>query len=241
MTTERDNVKKKIIALLAKTQDNGATEFEAMAAAEKAAELMAVYDIEATELDFKSRSCVKRTVTVKKYGTTKVGDFFTTPIGRLCDCKIWGDPAAGEYVYFGFEQDADVAAYMYNMISNVILSELERFKSSAMYKYGRENSINGRTLTTSFLYGIEERIGGRIKEMADAKKEKVQAATGTALVIVKSERILEEFSDLGIKLSSSSSHRKAGSYAARDAGRAAGNNVNLNSGISGNRAQGALA
>src|SRR3546814_7664627 len=49
----RDSALEKIRALLRKTVENGATEAEAMAAASKAEELIAKYDVETTELDIK--------------------------------------------------------------------------------------------------------------------------------------------------------------------------------------------
>ena len=48
--TERDKIKQRIAKLLNRTTDKGASEAEAMQAAERAAELMAHYDIQASEL-----------------------------------------------------------------------------------------------------------------------------------------------------------------------------------------------
>src|SRR5215469_896199 len=58
-TTERDRVKQRVAKLLNVTLDKGASENEAMMAAEKAAELMSFYDIEASELSVRSARAIK--------------------------------------------------------------------------------------------------------------------------------------------------------------------------------------
>ena len=67
-TTERDRIKERVAKLLNLTLDKGASENEAMMAAEKAAELMAFYDIEASELSVRSTRAIKQTVSARKYG-----------------------------------------------------------------------------------------------------------------------------------------------------------------------------
>jgi len=54
--TTKEKIKAKIEALLAKTVDNGATEAEAKAAAEKAAALMLQYEIEAGEIGIRKEA-----------------------------------------------------------------------------------------------------------------------------------------------------------------------------------------
>ena len=76
--SERDWVKQRIAKLLNMTLDNGASENEAMMAADKAAELMAFYDIEASELSVRSARAIKQTVRVRKYGNMIIG----APVAR---------------------------------------------------------------------------------------------------------------------------------------------------------------
>src|SRR5215468_7915279 len=56
--TERDKIKQRIAKLLNLTTNKGASEAEAMQSAERAAELMAHYDIQVSELQIKSARAV---------------------------------------------------------------------------------------------------------------------------------------------------------------------------------------
>ena len=65
-TTERDRIKERVAKLLNLTLDKGTSENEAIMAAEKAAELMAFYDIEASELSVRSARATKQTRAIKR-------------------------------------------------------------------------------------------------------------------------------------------------------------------------------
>ena len=231
--TERDKVKQKIIALLSKTEDRGANEHEALAAASKAAELMAHYDIEATDLDFKSRSCVQKSTYYYKYGNTVIGDRFIVDLSRLFDCRCWGDKNTERNYFFGFEQDATVALFIYKTISKAVMAELDRFKESAEYADGKYYGANGRTLCTSFIYGMERRIGNRLEIMTDEKRKTVREGRGTDLVPVKGAQVESELDDLGLNLRSRRRTQTERNHAAMRAGSAAGDSVNMGTAING--------
>jgi hypothetical protein len=89
-TAERDKIKERVAKLLNVTVDRGASENEAMAAAEKAAELMAFYDIEASELSVRSARAIKQTVQARKYGSMIIAAPVAHHIAQLCDCMHWG-------------------------------------------------------------------------------------------------------------------------------------------------------
>ena len=228
---ERDKVKTKIIALLAKTEDAGASEYEAIAAADKAAELMAHYDIEATELDFKSRSCVKKTAPFQKYRNIVIGDGFAVAIGRLCDCKTWRS-SDGRQIFFGFEQDAEVAEYLYNTITSAVINEIEAYKESDAYYIAKEDGYHGTTLVTSFIHGICSRAYDRITKMALKKKAAVSKGNN-ALVPIKAEQIKSEFDDLGMRLVRNRTTRTVRSGRSYMAGQTAGDGINISRGVSG--------
>lgn len=238
---ERDSVKKKISALLAKTPENGASEHEALAAAQKAAELMAVYDIEATELDYKNNTCVKRTIKAQTYARHILGNYFALAIQSLCDCIGWNDNGTDETVFFGFEQDADIAIYLYSSLRSAVVMELANYKESPEFAEAIAHGEMTMVLCRTFILGMEMRISQRLKQMAAEKKATVQVSTGTSLVLVKTERVQEEFADLGMKLRSGSRSRaiRKGS-SAYAAGQKAGDRVNISKGV-GSTVVGALS
>src|SRR5215472_16163901 len=87
--TERDKIKQRIAKLLNLTTDKGASEAEAMQAAERAAELMAHYDIQASELQIKSARAVSKHTLVRRYGNLRIAVPTARYIAALCDCKYW--------------------------------------------------------------------------------------------------------------------------------------------------------
>ena len=72
INVEREKVKEKVAKFLNMTVDRGASESEARTAAEKAAELMAHFDIEISELSLKSARAIQQEVLFKKYGRRKL-------------------------------------------------------------------------------------------------------------------------------------------------------------------------
>jgi hypothetical protein len=140
--------------------------------------------------------------------------------------------------FFGLPADAEVAAYLFDLISNAILAEIDGYRSSSEY---RSSSKNGRALINSFINGMEDRIGERIEELGKTKRRTVQEAAGRALVLVKEAQIEEDFVATGIRLV-----RGGGSYrwgAGREgyaSGAAAGGRVSLSAGVRATRAVGAL-
>ena len=89
--TERDKVKARIAKLLNMTLDRGASESEALHAAEKAAELMTHYDIEASELAIRASHAIRQAVAERKYGSMYIGRPTARHIAQLCDCMYWID------------------------------------------------------------------------------------------------------------------------------------------------------
>ena len=236
MTIEREKVKIKINALLAKTVSSGCTQAEALQAAEKAAELMEVYEIEATELDIKDTTCVKVVVKQKKYGNARLTGFIVG-IAELCGCRCWTSNYSNEVTFFGFPQDTEIAEFLYETISTAILNELQTYKSSPEYAAEKANGYHGRSLTASFLNGIKGRIYDRLVQLAKAKAANIETAkaakgsTGRSLVLIKSDKVEEDFSDLGIKLTTTRSFSTVRSHGARAAGSKAGDRIHLGTAV----------
>jgi hypothetical protein len=253
---ERDKIKKRVAKLLNMTLDRGASESEAMVAAEKAAELMTHWDIEASELSIRSARAVEQRVAVRKYGSTNIAVPCAHHIAQLCDCMYWlsteTDPRDGDLpevwqrkarvvAFFGLPADAEIASYLFDLISNAIVAEIDVYKASPNYQREVEAGEKGRAAITSFVDGMEKTICVRLGAMRDEKHQAVQEATGRALVLVKEEQIKEDFKATGIKLTSGwGSSRGGGSAGANASGRAAGGRVSLSSGVGAGRSSGAL-
>jgi hypothetical protein len=243
--TERDRIKHRIAKLLNVTLERGASENEAMRAAEKAAELMAHYNIETSELSIRSARAVAQTVTCRKYGSMNIAAPVARHVGQLCDCIHWWSTEKDlrdtclpdwqarkvrVYTYFGLPADAEIASYLFDLISNAILAEINLYKRSA--DYIKTVGVHGRTLVTSFVAGMEDRICARLDALRDKKQHAVQEATGRSLVVVKAEQIRSDFEATGIKLRTAWSHgRKLQSKDAYACGSFAGDRLPLSPGV----------
>lgn len=231
----RDSIKAKISKLLNMTEENGASENEALIAAQRAAKLMTDHDINMSELVMKNSKSIKGTNSFRKYGTTRLGQLFAVPLSSFCDCKVWIDTGSDQLVYFGLPNDVQIASYLFDMLANTVEIEIRKFKNSSSYRISQANGSNGKTLVSSFILGIEQRIAGKLRELTALKKQTVNAATGSALVILKDQIVNKDFAELGIRPKKNTSSRTVRSNAAFEAGSAAGNNVHIVSGISGSR------
>ena len=229
----KEKIKVKIEALLSKTVDNGATEAEALAAAEKAASLMLQYEIEAGEIGIRkeAKNCKAVWVNYSKYGKTAIARGTAVGVAKLFDCRVW-ESVGTRVAFFGLEKDAEIAGYVFSCITNAILSEVETYKTSRSYHEDLALGHHGKSLVTSFLAGIERRIYVRLVEMARQKDAERPATTGTSLVVVKEQVVSEELNKLGINIgrAQKSKHtiRSDGAYAAGDS---AGKRVSINKGV----------
>ena len=238
-TTERDRVKQRVAKLLNITLDKGASENEAMIAAERAAELMAFYDIEASELSVRSARAIKQTVRARKYGNMIIAAPVARHIAQLCDCRYWGstEETGKHYTFFGLPADAEIAAYLFDLINNGIVAEVGIYKASPDYLTA--TGTHGRTLVSSFIAGMEDRICARLDALREEKQSAIQKATGRSLVVIKGAQIAEDFKATGIRLVSSGIRRSTGGSGYTN-GQAAGDRLPLSSGVGARRSAGML-
>jgi hypothetical protein len=120
-----------------------------------------------------------------------------------------------------------MAIYLHNMLDGVIKLEAKRF------------AVQGRA-RIAFMQGMAVRICERLIEMAAALEPDARSATGTSLVVLKSQLVTEAYAKLGLHTKRYSAGLQQGSsgYAA---GREAGNSVNLQRPVGGYGVRGRIA
>ena len=243
----RSRITLKLRALLAKTVENGATEHEAMAAAEKASELMEEYDLSYADIEqVRDERYGART---RPFGggtsrrrTHHEASQTHNAIAAFCDCRAWYSGI--EMTFFGTVHDTETAHAMADMIRLTMDQEFAGYLNSRQ----REQGVHGRTLRASFMMGMAHRISTRLRAMKherDKRADTTAAATGRAdaagrslVVVAKSEIVKEKanlyFKEKGWKMGSArSGSRSLGSRAAYHAGAAAGDRVGLNPALGG--------
>ena len=243
MSTELDDIKRRITALAKKTVENGCTEHEALAAMAMVGRLLQSYNLTMGECDVRKSPCV--TITIPVDGTRRGPiDTCINPLTALFNGVCWFSarweyPKPGEqgmpkrnvhYAFFVQEQDVEALRYLFVVIDRAIDNEAKAYKRGA--DYFTLDRAHKRKATVSFQRGMASRVTERLIELRkenDAAMEAAQAtSTGTDLMVLKGKLIQEEFQKEGMRLRPRCSYARIGNHGAYDAGRNAGNSVNLN-------------
>jgi len=231
-----DAILSRIRALLSKTTENGCTEAEAMLAAQKAAELMDRHGFDANDLDEKEPITQDTYFTGGKHlgAVSKVA----VCLADYCDVRLWavharkGSGKESEMKIFGHESDVMVCNYLLHLLSNAFETEWRDYFTKL--KAVGKNHFHGKTMRASFESGMASRINKRLRAMKEARNASVDTKsgkTGRDLVLVKNQEVETAFKALEIKLKNNTTRRTIHDYGAFDAGDAAGNRVNITSGV----------
>lgn len=222
MTHNREAAMNRIRALLAKTTANGATEAEALTAAAKAGELLDRYNLTLSDVEIKQERCEQRQATERRHEVDRV----VTAIARFTGTKVWN--TAGRIQFFGLPHDVDVAVYLTDLIRTAMDSSYKRFLRSP------ERPLNVKTyrLRKSFMFGMTNRLNARLNEMSAAREAQAKTSSGTALVVVRNAVVTEQFAKLNLGLRAPRKRKTRIDNQSFGAGKAAGDRVNITSGIS---------
>ncbi|MEA2757365.1 MAG: hypothetical protein QOJ54_3654 [Aliidongia sp.] len=193
-----DKVLGRIKALREKTVDQGCTEQEALAAAEKIAELLDRYGLSLSEVELKSQSCEGTGIETgrKRYGPI---DTCIPVVGGFCDCRVWSEKSGdGEirYIFFGLPADVAGARYLYDLVERAFETETQRFKASPLYE--EHHSSERRSATNSFQTGLAHGISGKLRALRAERESAMKTSTGRDLVPLKASLVEDELSKLGM-------------------------------------------
>jgi len=212
--TDLENIKKRIRALLEKTKNHGCSEEEAMAAAQKAAELMEKYGLDQNDVE------MTKVAQVVSVGT------------RSMRARIWPTLAFYTNTYFiimggdnkieiyGHEPWPDIAAYLVEVCDRAIIFETNNFKKSAAYKKRRTTNTRKQAVN-DFTYALIERLSDKLAKLFD-KTVSDQALNSARKYALQQHTNLKntEFKEHHTKYSDAS-----------EAGWKAGGNVNISHGV----------
>lgn len=221
----------KLKRLLSMTTQAGASEQEALIAAEKAAALMAehnlsyrtVADIEAESFgDDKRNWCRARsrsTGNSRRMPTLPPVNLLLPSISELCGVEHWFSRWYGDLCYFGASHDTAIAHYLTEIINRAMLREWKAYREK---RAGASRA--------SFMQGMALRLARRLFEMAERTKAD-EVATGTGLVVVKNALVKERFLKANPNLKESAKRRPAGDILAVRCGYEAGGRIELHKGL----------
>lgn len=222
-----DKIKSAILQMMARNEESGCTEAEAMANLANAERLMEKYGINHDELknvEFE-RDMSQSTVTQRQKTVHPVLRYCSMSIGEMCGVKIW---QSGNIVNsFGFHADSEMATYLIGMLRD----SMDRCWKDFLRNNPKDPTVTRHTQYWSFSLGFCERIVEKIEALI-AQREEQAESTGTDLVTLdqKMELVFKGLSamlpTLRFKSGGSSSIRTSSD--AYQKGMKAGSTVNLN-------------
>lgn len=188
----RQDVIDKINAFLNMTVERGASENEALKAAQHAAALLAEYDLTFADLTETMEATGKADVFQFRDDLARFMHALAEAIAELCavEVLIYG-PGIGKIKIIGSPVDVDFARYLSAICLRAIEDQAE--KSSRQYALLRLNVR--RRQVESILQGMAHRLGERLRELAWARR----SAMSNAIVVAKEDIIKKTIENLGIK------------------------------------------
>ncbi|HET6238633.1 MAG TPA: DUF2786 domain-containing protein [Acetobacteraceae bacterium] len=222
----------RIQGLRAKTVAQGCTEQEALAAAEKVAELLDRYGLSLGELDFRAQPCDGIGIQTNRRRFAPI-DSCVPGVAAFFDCRVWVEQATGmalRYVFFGLRGDVAAAQYLYEMVERAFEIETDAFRASALYA---RMAGERRSATNSFQIGLGRGISHKLQAMRTERFASRRSATGRDLVPIKAAMVDEEVAKLGLDLRTREMGRRRRVLAdALTAGEAAGHRFEFTPAIS---------
>ena len=229
--TDLDRLVQRIRALRAKTVEQGCTEQEALAAAEKVAELLDRYGLNLSELDLRKQSCEGIGIETDRKRRGPIDECMGT-IAAFFDCRAWSETAEDatlRYVFFGLPADVQAAVYLHDLIALAFVSETAVFQAGDFYRSA--DSGRRRSATNSFQLGLARGINEKLRTLRQARDAAGAGSSGRALVPIKDSMIDDELEHLGLTFHRKATARKRVLPGAYHAGKEAGERFEYRPGI----------
>lgn len=198
MDADLAGVLERIRALQAKTVEQGCTEAEALAAAEKVSELLQRYELSLDAVSLRNQRCRGRSFATGRKQSGPLDDCLPA-IAAFCDCRAWVQKRAdglNDHVFFGLPADLAAAECLYALVSETFDTELWRFKNSDTYRSLPSSRRAGAT--RSFQLGLGYGIADKLDALREARAEHQQSRTGRSLVPIKTAAIEADLDALGM-------------------------------------------
>ncbi|CUW41116.1 conserved protein of unknown function [Magnetospirillum sp. XM-1] len=156
--TDLDKIRARLRALQAKTVEAGCTEAEALAAAEKMAELLSAHGLSADDL------------AAPEYCEHSIGLGRRSPLDKVwmavavfADCRGYyvRDRSSWSFAYFGRAQDVLVADYVHQVLRAACTKALSAFRESDTYRRRRKPSTRNQAVKAfleSLAAGLHDKL-----------------------------------------------------------------------------------
>jgi hypothetical protein len=230
-----NKIKDRLRALRAKTTAAGCTEAEALAAAEKLADLLTKYGLSHDDIGDADAEGWEQ-VDIDLGARRRPRDELWGTVAYYCDCDDWlirTNGARWRAAYFGRPSNVAVATYLHELLERAIVGGLEGYKKEPSYQRRRKNATR-RAALKAFEVGMVDRLRLRLGRLKWLRYHTGDDGQTKALVVSYKVPIEAELDRRGMKFGKVASlDHKTRSDAVRDrmAGHVAGNGVALNPGV----------
>lgn len=221
--TQRERLKAKIAALLAKTEAAGCTEAEAMAAAALAAKLMAEHAFDQAEIEMTDATAPDTSTRTTNRTTWR--DKLSGGIAVATNCAWMIRCDRGDILFVGREPGPDIAVYLRDVCFRAVDRELAAFKTTPFYQRRRKLSTR-RQAAADFVNGLVIRLIVRLLELFGPVRDDAARDEAKQLMRRRENSVP----------STHMTERKTRFSAAAGAGWAAGAKVGLHHGVTGSAA-----
>lgn len=181
--TVNPRIAAKIRALLALSEDPGATEAERLSAAFKARELLEKYQVDmgASALAEEGVERLRKLANSidQKWSISRT---LASAIAKFTQTKCWGASSGTEINFLGIRSDVEFAGWLAESLANYVIGKATEFAFAS----------SGKS------WEIESFVAGALRRLTERLRGHESAAN--ALVPVKNELIEKEFANLGITL-----------------------------------------
>lgn len=222
----------RIRGLRAKTTDQGCSEQEALAAADKVAELLERYGLSLSEVELRRQACDGLGIDTGRRRHVNA-DRCVPAVADFCDCRHWSETSALgtlRFVFFGLPADVEAAHYLYDVVVLAFDTETGAFKRGALYR--DMVGAGKRAAVASFEIGLAQGIIAKLAKLKAERQAAMFKSTGRDLVPIKASILNEEFEKLGLSLHHKALRRRRKVIsAAFEEGHAAGGRFEVHAGI----------
>lgn len=194
--SDRQRLAERIKALLSKTVERGCTEAEALAAAEKAQELLYLYQMSRSDLELEAEGMILHRIwghdlKKRRFPLTAVAAL-GFGIAKFCECRGWTWAGGFEgFEFCGLRSDVEFAAWLFDALVD--------FGKQAYLSYELELPAGQRPDRAGFFIGFSARIRERMEDEVK-RRTAGRASSGRDLIVAKAPLIQRFMDAQGIRL-----------------------------------------
>lgn len=181
----------KIHALLQKTENNGASQAEAIEAAKLAQRLMAKYHVEISDYEEQAELIGESEIPVSRFWMRSLATAIAA--NTCCETLIKKRGRKVSVVFFGRDTDRKTAISMFNMFRELIRKGAREMKYISFLKFGSASNVE-IVYATKYVSAVEDELGTQCRALALVPSDEVMQEFNQRYPNLKDSRNSQQFS-----------------------------------------------